>query len=79
MISDQQRHCDSTLQQIIFWHQRFHGYSSNHAKSLFLKEALEINDLGVDYFAVTSNKKNFRVGIGPRGVTINSNHSDMKL
>ncbi|XP_075588125.1 E3 ubiquitin-protein ligase MYLIP isoform X3 [Dermatophagoides farinae] len=78
MASDQQRHCDS-IQQIIFWHQRFLGYSSNHAKSLFLKEALEIDDLGVDYFTVTSNKKNFRVGIGPRGITISSNNNDIKL
>nr|XP_027201813.1 E3 ubiquitin-protein ligase MYLIP-like [Dermatophagoides pteronyssinus] len=74
---DGDKNCDF-MQRIVFWHQRYQGYSSHYAKNLFLKEALEINDLGVDYFSVTSNKKNLLVGIGPRGITINhsSNHNN---
>lgn len=61
------------LPEIIFWHKKFLTLRTNHCKCLFIKEALEIEDLGVDYFTVTSNKKRVSVGIGHRGIAIYSN------
>lgn len=62
------------LPEIIFWHKKFSTLRTNHCKCLFIKEALEIDEIGVDYFTVTSNKKTVSVGIGHRGISIHSNN-----
>lgn len=66
--------CDSVARI----HRTLKGMKQSHAKYLFLKEVSNLDDFGVEYFQVKSNITNdhssdhclYKLGIGPKGVTI---------
>ena len=60
-------------QMVLQQHLKLEGTRPNHAKYLFLQEIANIEDFGVEYFYVksnTSSEEAFRIGVGPKGVTI---------
>jgi len=69
----------SLTNSVIQCHQKLEGTKPTHAKYLFLQEVANLDDVGVEYFYVKFNNSSedpYRIGVGPKGVTITSEESN---